>query len=129
MAHKGRKNADDALLLALACGATQDQAAAKAGVSRSTVARRLEDPAFRKRLAETKADMVCRTGSHLSAGGTQAVKTLLELMERSVAPSVRLGAARAVLELGLKVREAAEFEVRLAALEERLGTDKGRRAG
>jgi hypothetical protein len=31
--------------------------------------------------------------------------------------AVRLGAARAVLELGAKLREAAEFETRLAALE------------
>ena len=38
---------------------------------------------------------------------------------------VRLGAARAVLEIGLKVREVADIEQRLATLEERLGADKG----
>jgi hypothetical protein len=33
---------------------------------------------------------------------------------------VRLGAARAVLELGVKLREAAELEARIAALEQQL---------
>ncbi len=33
--------------------------------------------------------------------------------------STRMGVARAMLELGIKVREAGEFEARLAALEER----------
>jgi hypothetical protein len=38
---------------------------------------------------------------------------------------VRLGAARAVLEIGMKVRETAELEERLAALEQQLGAADG----
>ncbi len=34
--------------------------------------------------------------------------------------AVRLGAARAVLEIGMKVREVVEFEVRLAGLEQQV---------
>ena len=119
MSHQGRKNADEVLLMALACGATLEQAAAKAGVSRSTVTRRMTSPQFRKRLAALKADMVCRTGAALTAAGAQAVKRLLALLE-SGPPTVQLGAARAILELGMRVREAGEFEARLAELEERL---------
>jgi len=37
---------------------------------------------------------------------------------------VRLGAARSVIELGVKLREMVELEVRLAALEERVGDGK-----
>jgi hypothetical protein len=37
-----------------------------------------------------------------------------------------LGAARSVLEIGVKLREMAELEVRLAALEERLAADESR---
>jgi len=81
MAHQGRKNADEVLLLALACGATLEQAAAKVDVSRSTVARRMASPQFRKRLAAVKADMVCRTGAALTAAGAQAVKKLLSATE------------------------------------------------
>src|SRR5437899_3006400 len=119
MSHQGRKNADEVLLQALACGATQEQAAAKAGVSRSTVTRRTANPKFRRRLAAIKADIVCRTGAALMAAGTQAVKKLLALLE-SGPPTVQLGAARAILELGMRVREAGEFEARRAELEERL---------
>ena len=48
MSRRGRKNADDAVLLALACGATVAQAAHRAGVSERTVYRRLKDPASRR---------------------------------------------------------------------------------
>jgi hypothetical protein len=124
-----RKNADEVLLLALACGATLENAARKAEVSVRTVQRRLDDPDFRRRLAEVKADMVRRTAASLSAGAVEAVKTLLSLQAAAQPPAVRLGAARAILELGMKVREVVEFEERLAALEQRVAdqpSSKGR---
>jgi hypothetical protein len=37
---------------------------------------------------------------------------------------VRLGAARAVLEIGMKVRESADLEERLAALEKAAAEDR-----
>jgi hypothetical protein len=37
-----------------------------------------------------------------------------------------LGAARAVLEIGLKIREIVDMEARIAALEEQLDADEGR---
>jgi hypothetical protein len=120
MARRGRHGADEALLLALACGATADSAAQKAGVGARTVHRRLADPDFRRRLQELRGDMVQRTSGALTAASTEAVRTLLELLKPTQPPAVRLGAARAVLELGLKLREAAELEGRLAAVEERL---------
>ena len=59
----------------------------------------------------------------MTAAGSEAVRTLLELMRASAKANVRLGAAKAVLEIGMKVRETAELEERLAALEERLAED------
>src|SRR5262245_57828804 len=121
----GRKNADDVLLLALACGATLENAARKADVSVRTVQRRLADPDFRQRLRQTKADLVGRTAATLTARAVEAVKTLLSLQTPAQPPAVRLGAARAILELGLKLREAVEFEERLAAVEQRLAEGTG----
>jgi flagellar motility protein MotE (MotC chaperone) len=50
----------------------------------------------------------------------EAVKTLLSLQEGSVSNNVRLGAARAILEQGTRLRELADLEERLAALEQRM---------
>jgi hypothetical protein len=124
MPSRGRRNVDEPLLMALACGATVEAAAAKAGVSPATAYRRLGEPAFLQRLRDLRADMVQRTGGMLTAAAGEAVKTLLALQKENISPATRLGAARAVLELGMRVRETAELEQRIAALEALL-----RRAG
>jgi hypothetical protein len=104
-------------VLALACGATVEAAARQCGVSDRTVYRRLEDPAFKARVQEVRGEMVRRSAGLLTAAAGQAVQTLLALQREAMPPAVRLGAARAVIELGLKVREVAELEARIAALE------------
>ena len=120
MAQRGRHNADEALVLALACGATVENAARTAGVSLRTVYRRLAEPAFRTRLQGARAEMVQRATAMLTAAALEAVKTLLVLQQASVSAAVRLGAARAILELGAKLREVADLEARLAALEQQM---------
>jgi hypothetical protein len=120
MPQRGRRNADDMLILALACGATLENAAVQAGVSKSTVRRRAKDPEFVAKVQALRADMVQRTSGALTAAGTESVRTLLDLQKTTAPPPVRLGAAKAVLEIGMKVRETAELEQRLAALEEQM---------
>ena len=120
MADKPRKKGEDALLLVLACGATVENAARQCGLCERTVYRRLEDPAFSQRLKQLRADMVQRTAGSLTAASGESVRTLLELQKPSAPPAVRLGAARSVLEIGIKMREAADLEERLSALEQRL---------
>jgi 3-hydroxyisobutyrate dehydrogenase-like beta-hydroxyacid dehydrogenase len=125
MANGRARTGDDELVLTLACGASVDSAAQKAGLSRRTVYRRLEDSAFRARVAETRAEMVRRTAAVLTAVGLTAVKTLTTLQESAVSESVRLGAARATIELGCKMRETVEWGDRLAAIEKCLETILG----
>jgi hypothetical protein len=55
-----------------------------------------------------------------TAAPWEAVQTLLELQRPPAPAAVRLAAARAVLEIGLKLGAAAELEERIAALEQRL---------
>jgi len=118
-------NAEMKLLLPLTCGMTAEQAARQAAVSVRTVRRRLKNPEFRRQIQEARADMVRRTAATLTAAGGEAVKTLVELM-RSPSPfAVRLGAARGILEIGMKARETAELEDRLAALEQRMAAAPG----
>jgi hypothetical protein len=121
MANPQRKKAEDALLLALACGAAVEAAARQCGLSERTVYRRLREPDFRRRLQELRADMVQRTAGALTAAATEAVRTLLALQKETAPAAVRLGAARAILELGVKMRETAELMDRVAALEAQLG--------
>ena len=120
MADRFRKKADDALLLALACGATVEKAAQQVGLSERTVYRRLREPDFRRRLQAVRTDMVQRSAGMLTAAAMEAVKTLLALQGASTPAAVRLGAARAVLEIGIKLREVADLDQRLAALEEQM---------
>jgi hypothetical protein len=123
MAHRGRQLADDPLLKALACGATIENAALQASVSPRTAHRRMADKKFRRRLQLARADMAQRTTGALTASSLEAVRTLMELLKPPNPPAVRLGAVRTILEMGLKQREATDWEERLTALEERLDGD------
>jgi hypothetical protein len=106
--------------LALACGASAEAAAQKAGLSRRTVCRRLADPAFRAKVAAARAELARQTSGVLTAAGMSAAKTLVVLQEAANSEAVRLGAARSTLDLGRKLREAVDWGDRLAALEGRL---------
>lgn len=125
---KSRKTAgsNEALMIALACGSTVEAAAAKAGLAERTVYRRLDDPDFRQQLQEFRCNMVERASAMLSASGLEAVKTLLGLMERSIPHNTRLGAARAVIELGMKLRDLLEVEQRLTSLEKAVHANSSR---
>jgi hypothetical protein len=128
-----RKKAEDALLLALAGGATVEGAARQCGLSERTAYRRLADPGFQTRQQELRADMARRAAGALAAAGTEAVGTLQALL-KSESEATRLAAARAIIQLGQKLREGNDWHERLAALErlkveERLTACERRAAG
>ena len=120
MASGGRQNTENTLLLALACGATVEKAAEKAQVSVRTVYRRIAEPSFQQQLHRIRADMVHRAASMLTAAAMEAIKTLMDLQSAATPAAVRLGAARAILDLGTKLRESSELEDRVAELEQQL---------
>jgi hypothetical protein len=115
-----RRKADADLILALACGATPENAAQKAGLGLRTVYRRLAEPGFRARVDAVRADIVRRLAGVLTTASIGAINTFTTLQASAVSESVRLGAARATLELGCKLRESVELTERLAAVEVRL---------
>ena len=55
----------------------------------------------------------------LAAGSTEAAVTLRNLLNAE-ADNIKLGAARSILEIGNRLREWAELEERIAALEQRI---------
>jgi hypothetical protein len=120
-----RKRGEEVLLTALACGATVEGAADKAGLSVRTVYRRLADPNFQVRLRQERAEWARRTAGLLTAASPGSVRTLVELQGLSAPAATRLGAARAVLGMGLKLREESDLADRVAQLERRLGAAEG----
>ena len=121
MANKISKAEEQALVTALAFGATVENAARKAGIGERTAYRRLADPDFRARLSQARQEAVVRTAGMLTGAAVGSVKTLVDLQQdASVPAAVRRGAARDVLEMAVKYRESAEMEQRVAAVEDRL---------
>jgi hypothetical protein len=131
VAQSGRKNADDALVAALAAGASGAAAAAKAEVSERTVRRRLEDPLFRARVDEARAELVRQAVGRLADVGALASDTLADLVKDGP-PAVRLGAARAILEHMFRgheqetmARQLAELKKQVEVLTRGDGVDEG----
>ena len=120
MSVSGRSGGDAVLVAALAAGCTYEDAARQAGVSERTVRRRLDDPGFRKQVDAARGEMISRAVAQLSAAATEAVGTLRELLASEL-DFARLGAARAILEVGFKYREQLDLAERITALEEQLG--------
>ena len=82
--------------------------------------RRLQEPEFQARLRQIRSDMVGRASGTLTAASTEAIKTLLALQQPTTPHSTRLGAAGSILEIGIKMREIADLEERLVALEQQM---------
>lgn len=107
-------------LAALVLCPTAREAAKAAGLSESTLRRYKQDPTF---LEEYRK----RCNESLEAACTKAKSALPPAIERlnriaqddKQQPREQIAAARAVLEYGLRLIEANDFEQRLRALEER----------
>jgi hypothetical protein len=124
MAHRGRRGADEALAVALAAGQTVQAAADQAHVAPRTAYRRLADPTFLAGVRRLRAELVERALGHLADGMVEAAGTLRALLAAG-SESVRLGAARSILELACRLRENVELEARLDELEARLSAPQG----
>lgn len=116
MAHNGRQKADEAL--ALAGGQTLRDAAQVVGIGEWTATRRWADQAFRLRVSELRGEMVGAALGRMVDGMTEAADVLRKLLTAE-SESIRLAAARCMLELGVKLRASVEIEQRLAELERR----------
>lgn len=93
-------------------------AAHRCGVNEKTLRRwMVEDEAFKHALIEARTALF-QAGMHrVQALTSEAVDTLAALMRRTVPPSVRLGAARTVAELGMHQYDAETILKKLDDLE------------
>lgn len=121
MAHRGRQSADELLAVALASGQTVRAAAVATGIGEKTAHRRWADLAFQRHVSELRGEMVGRACGQLADGMTAASTKLRQLLD-ATDERVALSAARSILELGIKLRDAVELETRIAALERNANT-------
>jgi hypothetical protein len=108
-------NRQEAVALALAVGQAVQEAANTTGVGRRTIYRWFKRPAFRRRIAELRAELFGQAVGRLANLAGTAAQTLAGLLE-SQSETVRLQAARAVLDLGPRLRESTELAAQVAEL-------------
>ena len=115
---------DVILALALASGATQAVAAELTDISPRTIHRHLSDPEFRKLVIEYRDSIVAETLGKMASNMTRAADALAVLLDTDDV-KVRLRAARAVLSLGMRLRDSVDLSERVRQLEEELARKKG----
>lgn len=112
---------DDLISAALVSGASYRQAAEAAGVARSTVGRRMQDPTFRSSIEYERVRALHRAGRRLGEITEMAVETYAEVLESEEATvGQRLKAADAVLATFRSISSDLSIANRLQAIEERL---------
>jgi hypothetical protein len=112
-----------AILALLACKSVAD-AAVQAKVSPRQLFTWLKEPAFEKAYRAAMWEAFGQTLARLTAGATAAVDTLAELCTGAKAEAVRVRAAKAILEFGVKGvgMEMLGFEIK--ELEQEIERDK-----
>jgi hypothetical protein len=76
----------------------------------------MNDPAFRAKVAKVQVRMSERAVSRLAASLTHASTTLRQLLG-ATSESVRLGAARSIVEMHARMRENIELAARVEQME------------
>jgi len=124
MAHNGTVEPEltpkqEKAIAALLSTATVEKAAEQAGVGLRTLWRWLDDDAFAAAYRHARREAVGQATARLQQLSSHAVMVLARLMaDAYVPPSVRMHAARTILEFAMKAVELEDIEARLAALEE-----------
>ena len=108
-----------AAVAALAAGSSVQDATKKAGIGRRTLTRWLTNPKFAARVEALRTETITGAMSKLGASMSSAADALTKLLDAPRAET-RLKAAKAVLELGMKLKEHGEMVQRVTELEQRL---------
>jgi hypothetical protein len=125
MARRYNHKVETILVTALAKGSTVAQAARQAGVGERTVYRRRQQPEFQARITAVQNETLERVVSILTTAAEQGIHSLVSLQSSSTPAHVRRAAARDILEIGVRLREAADLEKRLEALESGVPRNNG----
>src|SRR5215203_4591079 len=112
-----RPQREEAALTALLSEPTIAKAAARAGVSESTLLRWMAEPEFKARLRAARRSVVEAAIGRLQQAAAQAVDALARNLTCGI-PAVEVGAARSVLDQAIKAVELVDLAERVEALEQ-----------
>lgn len=115
-----REAQDEVLVAALASGRSYSDAGQLAGVSDRTVARRMSDVSFARRVAERRGEQVVATAGRISSLAGEAVDAIRGCLSDSSA-NTRLAAARLLLDWSLKFRRGEDLTLAVAEIRQHLG--------
>ena len=115
-----RTRADETLVVALAEGCTQRDAAQAARMSERTVRRRLDDPAFRQRITAARTERYQNAIAVTTHNADVAVATIVRIATEGQSESNRLRAAQLLLGLAKELVQPEELTDRIDALEDRV---------
>ena len=116
MAQNGRQKGEALLIASLAAGESLRDAAHIAGVSERTAHRRWSDSGFRQKVNEAWSEIVRQAVGKLGDASTHAAAVLRELLNAD-SETVRLSAARSILDHTVRLSEFANVEQRLSDIE------------
>ncbi len=117
-----RQKRNDLLVTALARGEQLATAAQLAGVSVRTVNRRLTLSDFRAEVQRARSQLVDAAAGKISNTLDAAADCLKSLLS-SESDAIKLSAARAVFEIGIRLKEVVELEGRMQSVEEKLNAE------
>ena len=107
------------LAIRVASGETIRSAAKSLEVSEGRAYHLARTAAFKKRVGELRTEAVTGAVGKLSEATQKAAQVLVDLLDQTNDPAVRLNAAKAVLNHLLPMAEHAEMRARIDALESR----------
>ena len=117
--------------VALAGGATYQEAATAGGVALATIKRRMADGPYRVRVQQLRAQLLEQALGVLADNCTAAVLCLTDLLHGE-SEMVRQKTARTILEMSMRMRREVEFEARVCKIERSIEVqraDRERRYG
>jgi len=110
---------DSLLAIALASGASISDVAARANIDRSTVYRKLENPEFRRLVAEFRDRLIGTALGRIADNMTRAADALAAMLD-APEPHIRLRAIRALFTLGIRLRDSVDLTTRMHDVERTL---------
>jgi hypothetical protein len=122
-----RARQQEMLIAALLTQTSIARAAKQVGISKATAIRWLAEPGFKAAFRSARREVLEAAIGRLQQVTTDAVKTLHASL-RAKPPTVRVTAARTILEYSLRGVEFLDLEDRMSALERRLCEQDGRRS-